>query len=268
MSNSSLVIDTYSDLADTYDGTANARSCWGTDTERIIKLLQPRPQDRVVADIGAGAGGALLDMSRRMPADTRFIGVEPAANLRVRAKALTEAQGNIEILEGAFENIPLPDASVDYMTSINAFHWCAKPKEGVAEMRRVLRPDGAMDHFFIGRNMGREFIRATTPIFMKYMGAKALLEATVMRQHLTVETARDLFAPQFGDRIDISEEYTTYYDTVEGHLGWWVRIAPQLVYIPEEKRGAFNEDIRKALGGIAVEQGVPYTMHTIRAHLR
>jgi hypothetical protein len=64
------------------------------------------------------------------------------------------------------------------------------------------------------------------------------------------------------------EEYTTYYDTVEGHLGWWVRIEPQLLAIPPEVRAACDAEIRTALGRLDEGAGVPYTMHTVHVRLR
>lgn len=263
------VVDTYSDLADTYDGTANARSCWGTDTERIIGLLNPRPTDRSILDVGCGAGGAILALSRNAAPGTQFIGVEPAGNLRNRAREVTMGLDNVAFYDGVFEDLPLADNSIDYMFSINAFHWCPDAERGAAEMRRVLRETGAMDHFFIGRNMGREFIQATTPVFLRFMGPRALLEATMMRQHFTVESAQALFDRHFeAGRVQITESYTTYYDTVDGHLGWWVRIAPQLIAIPEEKRADFDAAIHQALGALGPADRIPYTMHTVRAHAR
>jgi len=263
------VVDTYSELADTYDGTANARSCWGTDTERIINLLEPRPTDRAILDVGCGAGGALLALARKAAPGTQFIGVEPAENLRNRAREITGEYDNITLYDGVFEDLPLADKSIDYMFSINAFHWCPDAERGAGEIGRVLRDTGAMDHFFIGRNMGREFIQATTPVFLRFMGPRALLDATMMRQHFTVESAQELFDRHFEPgRVSVTESYITYYDTVDGHLGWWVRIAPQLIAIPEEKRADFDAAIHDSLGRLGPPDRIPYTMHTIRAQIR
>jgi ubiquinone/menaquinone biosynthesis C-methylase UbiE len=265
----STVVATYSENADWYASKRNSGSCWGIDTDRIIRSLDPRPSDKVIVDVGCGDGLAFLDLAARMPSDCRLIGVEPAANLRDLARETTKEFDNVEYLEGAFESIPLASKSVDYMSSINAFHWCPKPEQGVQEIRRVLKDEGAMDHFFIGRNIGREFIRATTPIFLKYMGPKRLLEVATMRQQLTVEAARALFQQAFSaSEIEVTEEYTTYYDTVEGHRGWWVRIEPQLLAIPSEKREQCDAEIRKALAKLDEGKGVPYTMHTIHVRKR
>ena len=136
-------------------------------------------------------------------------------------------------------------------------------------MQRVMRPAGEMDHFFIGLDIGREFIRATTPIFMKYMGPKALFAAAQMRTHFTKDGATEFFGKVFGPkRVQVDEVYETYYDTVEGHLGWWVRIEPQLLAIPAEKKDACDRDVRLALQALDRGKGVPYTMHQIHARVR
>jgi ubiquinone/menaquinone biosynthesis C-methylase UbiE len=264
-----VVFDTYSDQADTYDGTDNARSCWGLDTERIIRSLLLQPKHRTVVDVGCGTGGALLHLASDAPPDVRFIGVEPAENMRRRAEALLAHLPNAALLAGSWESIPLPDASVDCMISINSFHWSSDPGRAIAEAQRVLAPDGDMDHFFIGRLIGREFVKVTSPIFLRYMGPKRLLEAASMRQHLTRQEAEAVFRDAFPSYdVQVTESFDTYYDSVEGHLGWWVRIEPQLLGIPPEKREACLAEVRHALGSLTTEQGVPYTKHTLHVAVR
>ena len=58
-----------------------------------------------------------------------------------------------------------------------------------------------------------------------------------MRKQLKKEEAFQLSAatlPQ--ERLSTEESYETYYDSLEGHWGWWVRIEEQLVRIPGDKR--------------------------------
>jgi ubiquinone/menaquinone biosynthesis C-methylase UbiE len=264
-----VVFDTYSDQADTYDGTGNVRSCWGLDTERIIKSMHRKPEHKTVVDVGCGTGGALLHLATGASADVRFVGVEPAENMRRRAETLLAHVPNAAFYEGAWESIPLDDGSVDYMISINSFHWSSDLPKAVSEAQRVLAPKGDMDHFFIGRLIGREFVKVTSPIFLRYMGPKRLLEAASMRQHLTRQEAENIFRDAFSDYdVEVTESFDTYFDTVEGHLGWWVRIEPQLLGIPEGKREACIAEVKEALASLATEQGVPYTKHTLHAAVR
>lgn len=265
----SPVFATYSKMADRYDDEGNVKSCWWFHTDQNVRSIVLKERYQTVADIGCGTGAQLFQLARQAPKTVQFFGVEPADNMRNRAVELNKPLANVRILEGAYEHIPLDDASIDYMYSINSFHWAADPAKGLSEVQRVLRPGAEMDHFFIGRDIGREFIRATTPIFMKYMGPKALLDAAKMRTQFTRDGAADFFGQRFGaKRIQVEEVYETYYDTVEGHLGWWVRIEPQLLAIPEAKKAACDRDIRTALAALDRGKGVPYTMHQIHVRLR
>ena len=265
----SKVFSTYSQMADRYDDEGNVKSCWWFHTDQNVRSITLKERYKTVADIGCGTGAQLFQLADKAPRTVQFFGVEPADNMRKRAVELNKPLANVRVLEGAFERIPLENASVDYMYSINAFHWAADPAKGLAEVKRVLRPSGEFDHFFIGRDIGREFIRATTPIFMKYMGPKALLEAARMRTQFTRDGAREFFGGRFtAGTLEVNEVYETYYDTVEGHLGWWVRIEPQLLAIPEKKKADCDRDIRVALQALDQGKGVPYTMHQIHVRLR
>jgi ubiquinone/menaquinone biosynthesis C-methylase UbiE len=263
-----LVFETYSEMAGTYDGDGNVDSCWGEDTSKIIESIRVKDEYGTIADIGCGTGVALIALAPSARPWQEFVGVEPADQMRARAAELTRHLPNVRVAEGAFESIPLPDASVDFLFSINSFHWVTDLEKSMLEMARVLKPGGDMDHSFIGRHIGREFVRATTPIFLRYMGPKRLLEATRMRQIYTAESTKALFGRYFGEeRVSVEESFDCYYDSVERHLGWWVRIEPQLLAIPEEKRARCEAEVREALGKLDQGQGVPYTKHTLRVRV-
>ena len=155
-------------------------------------------------------------------------------------------------MEGAFEQIPLESHSIDYLYSILAFHWTTDLDRSAQELARVLKSNGDMDLFFIGRNNGQEFIRKTTPVFLKYMGPVALLRSAGMRQQLTEDEALQLFSRAFPSHsVAVKESYDTYYDTLEGHWTWWVRIEGQLVEIPAQKRSDCDRAVRDAMATLA-----------------
>ena len=175
----------------------------------------------------------------------------------------------ISILDGSFENIPLTGASVDYVYSLFAFHWTTDLNRAVDELARVLKREGEMDLFFIGRNNGREFIQRTTPLFLECMGPGRLLDSARMRKQLTKDEAYRLFERLFGaSRLSVEESYDTYYDSLEGHWGWWVRIEGQLVQIPADKRDVCDQQVRRALSTLQDEKGIPYTIHQLHVALR
>ncbi|MDQ1430085.1 MAG: hypothetical protein QOF40_687 [Actinomycetota bacterium] len=88
---------------------------------------------RDVLDLAAGTG----KLTRLLvPTGARVVAVEPVASMRA---LLTCA----EVLDGTAEAIPLGDASVDAVVVGQAFHWF-DPEPALAEIARVLRPEGAL----------------------------------------------------------------------------------------------------------------------------
>jgi ubiquinone/menaquinone biosynthesis C-methylase UbiE len=263
------IVETYSQLAEKYDDDLNQNSCWGRASQKILGSLVIEHEDHVVLDMGCGTGRALLQLAGDRRPDVQFIGIDPAANMCKCAARSVQHCGNARILEGCFEQIPVASASIDYLYSIFAFHWVTDLDAAVKEIRRVLKPNGRMDLFFIGRNNGNEFIRKTTPIFLKHMGPALLADSVRMRKQLTREEAQLLFAKTFDRQYLTTEEsYETYYDSLEGHWGWWVRIEGQLVSIPPNKRAACDREVQRALAGLVEEKGIPYTIHCLHVKLR
>ena len=263
------VIDTYSRLASQYDDHENFNSCWGAVTHHSLDhLIRPQRKHEVVVDVGCGVGRELAHLASCHSSKTKFIGVEPAAKMRERAIARTALVPNVQVFDGSFENLPFQNASVDYLYSILGFHWTTDLSKSMSELARVLKPTGEMDLTFIGRNNGREFIQSTTPVFMKYMTPAMLVRAALLRKQLTVEETRVLFHKTFGSRkITVSESYHTYYDTLDGHWSWWVRIEGQLVNIPDSVRANCDQEVKAAIGRLATDQGIPYTVHLLHVRL-
>jgi ubiquinone/menaquinone biosynthesis C-methylase UbiE len=74
------------------------------------------PTQMIAADIGAGTGiGARLLADRGI----RVMEIEPNEDMKLAATP----HENLEFLTGTAEKIPLETASVDLVTSFQAFHW-------------------------------------------------------------------------------------------------------------------------------------------------
>jgi SAM-dependent methyltransferase len=100
------------------------------------------PAERAV-EVGAGSGRLTVDLARRA---AEVAAVEPAAPLRdrLRSRLADQGLGNVRILEGFFDDIPLPDGWADLVVACSAFtvepgHGGAR---GLEEMERVCRPEG------------------------------------------------------------------------------------------------------------------------------
>jgi len=205
----------------------------------------------------------------RSETSVEFIGLDPAANMRTRAMERTRDHSNVSILEGSFEQMPIDSESVDYLYSILAFHWTTDVGQSVDEIVRVLKPGGEMDLIFIGRHNGREFIRGTTPVFLKYMGPALLLESANMRKQLSKDEALEFFGNRFHPcQLTIEESYETYYDTLEGHWAWWVRIEAHFLKIPSHRKEQCDREVKKVISSLKTDKGIPYTIHLLHVRLR
>jgi len=90
-----------------------------------------------VLDLAAGTG----KLTRRLvELGASVLAVEPVAAMRDQ---LATVLPDIEVLEGAAEEIPVDDASVDVVTVAQAFHWFDAPA-ALTEIARVLRPGGRL----------------------------------------------------------------------------------------------------------------------------
>jgi len=103
------------------------------------------PPGAVVLDHACGAGMDLLLAARRVGARGRAIGVDVTPAMREQAaRAAVEAglDDLIEIRAGAFENLPVDDASVDVVISNGVINLAPDKPRVFAEIARVLRPGG------------------------------------------------------------------------------------------------------------------------------
>jgi ubiquinone/menaquinone biosynthesis C-methylase UbiE len=263
------IVETYSRLAEHYDDEPNLHSCWGQAADKALASIHLKDDYRLILDVGCGTGRALAWLASRAKSGVQFVGIDPAENMRNLALGRVQPFRNVQIWDGSFEHIPLETCSVDYLFSIFAFHWTTDPEAAVREVQRVLRPAAEMDLFFIGRDNGREFIQKTTPLFLKYMGPALLLESARMRKQLTKDAAHQLFAKAFRPpELSIDESYQTYYDTLEGHWGWWVRIEGHFMQIPPARKEECEREVKNALQGLAEPVGIPYTIHRLHVKLR
>ncbi|QTP56041.1 methyltransferase domain-containing protein [Billgrantia sulfidoxydans] len=102
-----------------------------------------RPGDRVL-DIGAGAGGDALIARQLAGPQGRVIALDLTAAMTRRLQQASErhAIDRLGVVQGSAEQLPLPDASIDSITSNGALNLVPDKRRAVAEMFRVLKPHG------------------------------------------------------------------------------------------------------------------------------
>lgn len=98
-------------------------------------------QGKEVLDIacGEGYGSALLSRDAKS-----VVGVDISAKAVAHARNVYEGMPNLRYEVGSATAVPLPDASVDLVVSFETIEHLHQQREMLAELRRVLRPDGLL----------------------------------------------------------------------------------------------------------------------------
>jgi len=112
----------------------------GEDLERMVRAIGPRPGARVL-DLGCGGGHVGFRLSALVGEVVAF-DLSDAMLEVVAAEATRRGLNNLTTRQGFVEALPFPDASFDVVASrYSAHHW-RDFEAGLAEARRVLKPDG------------------------------------------------------------------------------------------------------------------------------
>jgi len=104
-----------------------------------------RPGDTVL-DIGSGSGTDVLYASLKTGGSGKVYGLDITPAMITKARANIEWMGakNVKILEGDATRIPLPDESVDVVTSNGVLNLVPEKPAAFREIFRVLKPGGRL----------------------------------------------------------------------------------------------------------------------------
>lgn len=99
---------------------------------------------QTVLDLGSGAGVDLILAAQAVGEDGRVIGVEMTPSMIARARRNVAAAGltNAEVREGIIEELPVDDASVDWVVSNCVVSLSPEKDRVFREIARVLKPGG------------------------------------------------------------------------------------------------------------------------------
>ena len=138
---------------------------------RQREKIVPRANGRVL-EIGVGSG---LNLSLYDPERVeRVLGVDPSSELGARARdRASRAAVPVEVVRGGAEGLEVDTDSVD--TVLMTYTLCTIPdrQAALAEMRRVLRPDGQLlfcEHALADDPGVRRWQRRITPVWSRLGG--------------------------------------------------------------------------------------------------
>jgi SAM-dependent methyltransferase len=105
---------------------------------RAIDLLDVRAGARVL-DLGFGGGLTFVPLLER---SATVVGVDRAQDMVDAARARHGADGRISVHVGELQALPLEDAAVDRVLTVNTVYFWPDLSPALAELRRVLAPGG------------------------------------------------------------------------------------------------------------------------------
>lgn len=245
--------------AHNYEDPMNKNFLYGDITVRFIEKIPIRERDQVVLDIGCGTGFIFDELAHVFHAKgLQGIGVEPAKGMLNYARDKYKGDDNFSFYEGSFENIPLPDKSVDHIVSTLALHWVNSLEIAANEMRRVLNDDGYLDILMIAKDDGAEFKKSIVAALKKHLTFKQIMGTATLVQRVREDQVHLAFSA-FHEGFDIVvEEYRdVIYGTFEEHMKWWsARSTPVIAEVKDKE--IFMEDLRCELDKTNTSQGIPF----------
>ena len=134
----------------------------------IIHLLREDcglTKDSLIADIGSGTG----KLSELFLQNGNLVfAVEPNSAMRTAAEQLLSNEKQLRSIAGSAESTTLPDASIDFITAGQAFHWFDQPKARL-EFLRILKPGGWVVIIWNERRLNATpFLKAYEQLLLKY----------------------------------------------------------------------------------------------------
>lgn len=115
-----------------------------TVAESILKASDVKPGNTAV-DVGCGTGFLTRQAVMQMQGKGRLVGVDLSPSMLEKAEdnlSKLASHGSVEFRVGDAENIPVQDDFADAVVGNMILHHCAKPKQAVMEMTRILKEGG------------------------------------------------------------------------------------------------------------------------------
>jgi len=153
----------------------------------------------VVLEVGIGSGLNLPFYTRDV---TRLYGIDPSKELLAMAKEKASAVPfPVELFNQEAERIPLAAASVDTVVITWSLCSIANPAAALREMRRVLKPSGAL--IFIEHGLStdarvRKWQNRLTPVWRRFTGGCHLnrkMDDLVRAAGFTIDELRTEYVP-------------------------------------------------------------------------
>lgn len=170
--------------------------------ERVLSLL-PDAFNGVLLDVPVGTGVFTASLYRRYAGAT-IVGVDCSLNMLRRARACFREHDvrHVHLLKANVAHLPIRDAGVDIVLSMNGWHAFADKRSAMAEMKRVLPVGGRL--IACGYVRG---VRRRSDWFVRHFGVR-----------------NGYFTPPFFTQDDLArqfEGFTILRQGSDGSLAWF-----------------------------------------------
>jgi ubiquinone/menaquinone biosynthesis C-methylase UbiE len=123
-----------------------AQDAWRASCLRMARAIPPGTRQRVV-DLGCGPGVSTFELARHLPS-AYLIGLDVAPRMlreaRRRQPDIAISTTRVTWVHANAARLPLPDRSIDACTGHSFLYLVADRRSVLAEIRRVLTPDGRL----------------------------------------------------------------------------------------------------------------------------
>ncbi len=199
--NTSAKTDSTRRFSDRVENYVLYRPGYPEDVVRVLQREAGLTRESIIADVGSGTG---ISSELFLRSGNSVFAVEPNDEMRHAGERLLAAYPRFRSVPGRAEATTLPDSSVDYVTSGQAFHWF-EPDRARVEFARILHAESRwVVLLWNARRVD------TTPFLRAY---EALLEryGTDYREvrHKNIDVARlcVLFGGELGEAFQLRRLY-------------------------------------------------------------
>jgi SAM-dependent methyltransferase len=214
----------------------------------ILEGLKPA-DILLIADIGAGTGIASRLLAEQ---GARVLAIEP--NLAMQSAA--EPHPGIDFQQGSAEQTGLADASVDLVTTFQAFHWF-DPQTALPEFARILKPNGRLAVIWNNRDRQDLFTAAYSQLLQTASDQHPAQELKMLAADVFDQTA-----------FEFSQHHCFRHHHALDLAGLLGR-TESLSYIPErgQVRDRLIQSLRDLYNQFCDRQGLVYLAHTTDVYL-
>lgn len=241
---------------------------FGPWAEQVVGLAAPKPGEAIL-DVACGTGiGARLAAVEAGPGG-RVVGTDSDAGMIKVARRLSAAAGlSIEWQVVAAENLPFSGGEFDLCLCLQGPNFLSNPAEGLARMRRILKPSGrlvasmwcAMEHnkghYAIAQALERHGIAPALRPFS--MGDPAWAERLISEAGFRKTELQ-------------TREKRIAFPSAEAFISGVAAGAPAtrhaIAELPDDKRGEFVADVAEILKPYETDNGLslPTRCHIVAA---